>query len=57
MQAAFRQLLQDELVRTSLAARRVDVFDAHQPLAVMGSRIQPTRQCCYQRAGVQWSGW
>jgi hypothetical protein len=37
--AAGGELLQDELVCICDAARRVHVFDAHQPLAAVGTRV------------------
>jgi hypothetical protein len=56
MQAALGQLLQDVLVGAGLAARWVDVFDAHQPGAAMGAGIQPAGQGGDQRARVQRAG-
>ena len=53
MQAASCKLLQDDLVCTRYTARRVNVFNAYQPLATMRFGIQPAGQCCDQRACMQ----
>ena len=54
--AASGQLRQDALAHARFAAHGVDVFDAHQPRAVVGAGIEPTRQRRHQRARVQWAG-
>ena len=56
VQTAIGQLPQDGLVGAGLAPRCVHVFDAHQPLAAMGARIQPAGQRGHERAGVQRAG-
>ena len=52
-QAAAGQLLDDGLVSASDATRCVNVFYAQQPLALVGTRIQPARQCASQGARMQ----
>ncbi len=47
------QLRQDGLCCTCHATRRVDIFNANQPPALVGTRIQPARQCRDQRPGMQ----
>ena len=50
------ELAQDLLVHALRAARRVNVFDADQPGALVGAGIQPGGERCYQRAGMQRAG-
>ena len=52
-QAALSELLQDDLVGPCHAAWRVNVFDAHQPGAVVGTCVQPAGQGRDQRACMQ----
>ena len=56
VQAAGRQLRQDQAARAGYAARCVQVFHAHQPFAAVGPGVQPTGQRRHQRARVQGTG-
>ena len=53
VQPALGQLAQDGLVRPGNAARRVHIFNAHQPGALGRAGIQPAGQRRDQRACVQ----
>ena len=55
-QAAARELREDRLGRAGDVARRVEVFDAHQPAAAVGARVEPRGERGDQRAGVQRAG-
>ena len=56
MQATVGQLFQNPPVRADRTAGRVDVFNANQPLASVGFRIEPTGQRRHQRACMQGAG-
>ena len=53
VQTALGQLAQDGLVRPGNAARRVHIFNAHQPGAAVRTRIKPTGQGCHKRTSMQ----
>ena len=47
-QTAGGQLPQDRVGCTGHAARRVDIFDAHQPLTAVGAGVKPAGQRRHQ---------
>jgi hypothetical protein len=46
-------LFEDQVICAVDAARCVDVFHAHQPLAAMCTRVKPTRKGSNERARMQ----
>ena len=55
-QLAGGQLAQDGLPCAGNAARRVHIFNAHQPAALVRARVQPAGQGRHQRACMQQAG-
>ena len=52
-QAQGLQRLQHLIGRAGLDARRIEVFDAHQPATASGARVEPARERGDQRTEVQ----
>ena len=56
LQARGCQLAQDLVIGSGHTAWAIHVFDAHQPAPVVGAGVEPARQRCHQRTGVQRPG-